>query len=92
MQALVGHLEIIKKEVGRAVTISYIDSWPKRNAKKKEIEIVAGDYVMLYQPVHVPGAATKLTTRWNRPWKVVGRRRKEFDLVHIESGKVLRNM
>jgi hypothetical protein len=87
MQALVGHLEIIKKEVGRAATISYVDSWPKRNAKKKEIKIVVGDYVMLYQPVHVPGAATKLTTSWNGPRKVVGRRSKEFDLVHIESGK-----
>ena len=87
MQALVGHLEIIKKEVDRAATISYIDSWPKRNAKKKEIKFVVGDYVMLHQPVHVPGAATKLTTSWNGPWKVVGRRSKEFDLVHIESGK-----
>ena len=88
MQALVVHLEIIKKEVGRAATISYIDSWPKRNAKKKGIKFVVGDYVMLHQPVHVPGAATKLlTTSWNGPWKVVGRRSKEFDLVHIESGK-----
>jgi hypothetical protein len=42
---------------------------------------------MLHQPVHVPGAATKPTTSWNGPWKVVGRRSKEFDLVHIESGK-----
>ena len=81
------HLEVIKKEVDRAATISYVESWPKRNAKKKEIKIAVGDYVMLHQPVHVPGAATKLTTSWNGPWKVVGRRGKEFDLVHIESGK-----
>jgi hypothetical protein len=71
----------------RYLSLHSVESWPKRNAKKKEIKIAVGDYVMLHQPVHVPGAATKLTTSWNGPWKVVGRRSKEFDLVHIESGK-----
>jgi hypothetical protein len=37
---VVGHLEVIKKEVDRAATTSCIDSWPKRNAKKKEIDQV----------------------------------------------------
>jgi hypothetical protein len=36
--------------VDRAATISYVESWPKRNAKKKEIKIAIGDYVMLHQP------------------------------------------
>jgi hypothetical protein len=63
--------------------ISYIESWPKRNASKKEIKVKDGDYVMLHQQVHVPGAATKLTTSWNGPWRVVGKRQKEFEIVHI---------
>jgi hypothetical protein len=46
MSALVEHLEVIKKEVDRAATTSYVESWPKRNAKKKEIKAVIGDYVI----------------------------------------------
>ena len=87
MEALVEHLEVAKKEVDRAAMISYIESWPKRNASKKEIKVKDGDYVMLHQQVHVPGAATKLTTSWNGPWRVVGKRKKEFEIVHIVSGK-----
>jgi hypothetical protein len=41
---------------------------------------------MLHQPVHVPGAATKLATSWNGPWKVVSKKGKKFGIVHIESG------
>ena len=37
--------------------------------------------------VHVPGAATELTTSWNGPWRVVRKRQKEFEIVHIVSGK-----
>jgi hypothetical protein len=87
MEALVEHLEVAKKEVGRAAMISYIEPWPKRNAMKKEIKVKNGDYVVLHQQVHVPGAATKLTTSWNGPWRVVGKRQKEFEVVHIVSGK-----
>jgi hypothetical protein len=54
---------------------------------KKEIKAKDGDYVVLHQQVHVPGAASKLTTRWNGPWRVVGKRQKEFEIVHIASGK-----
>jgi hypothetical protein len=87
MEALVEHLGVAKEEVGRTATISYIEPWPKRNAMKKEIKVKNGDYVMLHQQVHVPGAATKLTTSWNGPWRVVGKRQKEFEIVHIVSGK-----
>ena len=87
MEALEEHLEIIRKEVDRASMITYIESWPRRNAKKKEVKFAVGDYVMLHQPVHVPGAATKLTTSWNGPWKVVSKKGKKFGIVHIESGK-----
>ena len=41
----------------------------------------------MHQQVHVPGAATKLTTSWDVPWRVVGRRQRKFELVHIRSGK-----
>jgi hypothetical protein len=71
MRALEEQLETMRKEVDRVSVITYIESWPRRNAKKKEIKFAVGDYVMLHQPVHVPGAATKLTTSWNGPWKVV---------------------
>jgi hypothetical protein len=87
MGALEEHLEIIRKEVDRASVITYIESWPRRNAKKKEVKFAVGGYVMLHQPVHVPGAATKLTTSWNGPWKVVSKKGKKFGIVHIESGK-----
>ena len=56
MEALEEHLEIIRKEVGRASMITYIESWPRRNAKKREVKFAVGVYVMLHQPVHVPGA------------------------------------
>jgi hypothetical protein len=87
MEAIEEHLETIRKEVDRASVITYIESWPRRNAKKKEIRFAVGDYVMLHQPVHVPGAATKLTTSWNGPWKVVSKEGKKFGIVHIESDK-----
>jgi hypothetical protein len=38
------HLEVAKKEVGRAATITYIESWPARNARKKGIKVGSGDY------------------------------------------------
>jgi hypothetical protein len=38
MEALEEHLEIIRKEVDRASVITYIESWPRWNAKKKEVK------------------------------------------------------
>jgi hypothetical protein len=82
MEALEEHLEAIRKEVGRASVITYIESWPRRNAKKKELKFAVGGYVMLHQPVHVrPGAATELTTSWNGPWEVVSKKGKKFGIV-----------
>jgi hypothetical protein len=86
MEVLEDQLERIKKEVDLAATITYIESWPKRNAKKKEIKFAVGDYAMLHQPVHIPGAATKLTTSWNGPWKIAGKQGTEFNIVHIATG------
>ena len=87
MEVLEDQLERIKKEVDLAATITYIESWPKRNAKKKEIKFAVGDYAMLHQPVHIPGAATKLITSWNGPWKIARKHGKEFEIVHIVTGK-----
>jgi hypothetical protein len=36
MGALEEHLETISKEVDRASMITYIESWPRRNAEKKK--------------------------------------------------------
>jgi hypothetical protein len=48
MEALEEHLEIIRKEVDRASVITYIESWPRRNAKKKEVKFAVGDYMSCY--------------------------------------------
>ena len=67
--------------------ISAIESWPRLNAKRKNIKFTLGNFVMLHQPVHVPGAPTKLCTAWNGPWKITKKEKKAFTLVHIDTGK-----
>ena len=87
METLHDELNTMWKEVDRSMTISAIESWPRLNAKRKNIKLTLGDFVMLHQPVHVPGAPTKLCTAWNGPWKITKKEKKAFTLVHIDTGK-----
>ena len=53
MESLTHYLETMWKEADRVAMIGYIKSWPKLNAKRKDVKCVLGDHVMLHQPVHI---------------------------------------
>ena len=87
MDSLTHYLETMWKETDRAAMVGYIKSWPKLNAKRKEVKFALGDYVMLHQPVHIPKAPTALVTCCCVPWKITKKTRKDFELTHIDSAR-----
>jgi site-specific DNA-cytosine methylase len=87
MESLTQYLETMWKETDRVATIGYIKSWPKLNAKRKDMKCPLGGYVMLHQPVHIPKAPTALVTSWCGPWKVTKRIGKDYELTHIDSAR-----
>jgi hypothetical protein len=87
MESLTQYLETMWKETDRVATIGYIKSWPKLNAKRKDVKCPLGGYVMLHQPVHIPKAPTALVTSWCGPWKVTKRIGKDYELTHIDSAR-----
>ena len=75
------------REVDRTMAITAIEAWPKLNARRKNNKFTPGDFVMLHQPVHIPGCPTKLTTAWNGPWKILTKNKKQFVMTHIDTGR-----
>ena len=47
-ESLAHYLDTMWKETDRAAMVGYIKSWPKLNAKRKDVKFALGDYMSCY--------------------------------------------